>query len=70
MNLHSDTSVSEIIFLRKKFASDDEAYNFYNAYARNMGFRVRKKEINKSRRPPHEVLCRKYYCNIKGVKRL
>ena len=44
MNLHSDTSGSEIIFVGKKFVSDDEAYHFYNAYARNRRFGVRKKK--------------------------
>jgi len=43
MNLHSDTSGSEITFAGKEFASDDEAYNFNNAHARNMRFGVRKK---------------------------
>ena len=29
-----------------------------------------KKGIEKSRRPPHEVICRKYCCNKEGVKML
>jgi len=44
MNLPGEMSESVIIFLGQKFASDDEAYNFYNAYAKNKGFDVRKKE--------------------------
>jgi len=47
---------------------DDEAYNFYNSYARNRGFGVRRKGIDKSRRPPHEIICRKFCCNKEGVK--
>jgi len=58
MNLHSDTSESEIIFVGKIFASDDETYNLYNAYARNKEFGVRKK-IDKSRRPLREIIFRK-----------
>jgi len=60
MNFHGKMFGSVIIFLGKKYASDDEAYNFCNAYARNRGFGVRKKEIDKSRRPRHEIICRKY----------
>ena len=54
MNLHGEMSGS-VIFLGQQFVTDDEAYNFYNAYVRNRGFSVRKK-IDKSRRP-HEVIC-------------
>ena len=31
---------------------------------------MRKKRIDKSWRPLHEVICRKDYCNKEGVKRL
>jgi len=48
MNLHREISESVVIFLRQQFATDDEVYNFYNAYARNRGFGVRKKGIDKS----------------------
>ena len=33
-------------------------------------FGVRRKGIDKSRRPPHEVICRKFCCNTEGVKKL
>ena len=52
-----------VILLGQQFSTDDETYNFYNAYARNRGFGVRRKGIDKSRRPPREVICRKFYCN-------
>ena len=60
MNLHGEISGSVVIILEQQFTTDDEAYNFYNTYARNRGFDVRKKRIDKSYRPPHEVICRKY----------
>ena len=44
MNLHGEMSESVVIFLGQQFATDDETYNFYNTYARNRGFGVRKKE--------------------------
>ena len=47
MNLHEKMTKSVVIFLGQHFATDDEAYNFYNAYARNRGFDVRRKRINK-----------------------
>ena len=56
MILHEEMTRSIVIFLGLHFATDDEAYNFYNAYARNRGFAVRKK-IDKSQRPPHDVVC-------------
>jgi len=43
MNLYGEISGSEIIFVEQDFISDDEAYNLYNAYARNKRFGVRKK---------------------------
>jgi len=68
MNLHGDTSGSGIIFVGHEFASDDAAYNFYNAYAKDVRFEVRKKGKDKSRRPLHEVICIKYCGNKEGVK--
>ena len=62
-------SGSSNLFLGKQFSTNDEAYNFYNSYARNRGFCVRRKGIDKSRRPPHEFICRKFYCNKEGMKK-
>ena len=31
---------------------------------------MRRKGIDKSRRPPHEVICRKFCCNKEGVMKL
>ena len=41
-----DLSSSErcIIFIGQEFTSEDEIYNFYNAYVKNNRFGVRKKE--------------------------
>ena len=70
MNLHGEMSGSVVIFLGQQFVTDDEVYNFYYAYRRNKDFGVRKKGIDESRRPSHEVICRKYCCNKEGVKKL
>ena len=70
MNLYGEMFGSVVIFLGQQFATDDKVYNFYNAYVRNKGFGVKKKEIDKSCRLPHEVICRKYCCNKEGVKKL
>jgi len=42
----------------------------YNIYARNRGFDVRRKGIDKLRRHPHEVIYRKFCFNKEGVKKL
>ena len=69
MNAYGEMSGSSNNFLGKQFFTDVEAYNFYNSYAKNRGFGVRRKGIDKSRRPPHEVICRKFCCNKEGVKK-
>ena len=45
MNFHGEISEHVVIFLGQEFATDDEAYNFYNTYVRNNDFNVRKKEL-------------------------
>ena len=70
MNLNGEISKSVVIFLGHEFATDDEIYNLYNAYAMNNSFGMRRKGIDKSCRAPHEVICRKYCCNKEGVKKL
>ena len=59
MNLYGEMFGNKMIFEGQEFASNNEAYNFYNAYVRNRRFGVRKKGIDKSRRPLYEVICKK-----------
>ena len=70
MNAHGEMSGSSDKFLGKQFLSHMEAYNFYNSFARNRGFSVRRKGTDKSRKPPHEIICRKFCCNKEGLKKL
>ena len=70
MNAHRETSGSSDKFIGKQFLSDMEAYNFYNCFARNRGFSVRRKGTDKSRKPPYEIICRKFCCNKEGLKKL
>ena len=70
LNAHGEMSGSSNNFLGKQFLTDVKAYNFYNSYARNKDFGVRRKGIDKSRKPPHEVICRKFCCNKEGLKKL
>ena len=59
---------SSVILLGQQFFTDDEVYNFYNSYKRNRGFGVRRKGIDKSRRPPHEVICKNFVAIRRGEK--
>ena len=70
MNAHGEMSGSSDKFIGKQFLSDMEAYNFYNSFARNRDFSVRRKGTDKSRKPPYEIICRKFCCNKEGVKKL
>lgn len=48
------------------FYSEEEAYNFYNSYARKRGFSVRKGHL--SRRKDGSVQCRHYMCSNEGKR--
>ncbi|XP_043716929.1 protein FAR1-RELATED SEQUENCE 12-like [Telopea speciosissima] len=48
-----------------QFGSEDEAYEFYNAYAKEKGFSIRKSRIERSR-VDKSVLSRKYVCAHEG----
>ncbi|KAJ3703813.1 hypothetical protein LUZ61_007518 [Rhynchospora tenuis] len=50
------------------FYSEEEAYNFYNSYARKRGFSVRKGHL--SRRKDGSVQCRHYMCSNEGKRQL
>ncbi|KAJ4766501.1 FAR1-related sequence 3 [Rhynchospora pubera] len=50
------------------FYSEEEAYNFYNSYARKRGFSVRKGHLSK--RKDGSVQCRHYICSNEGKRQL
>ncbi|PIA47416.1 hypothetical protein AQUCO_01400230v1 [Aquilegia coerulea] len=49
------------------FASEDEAYEFYNAYAKEKGFSIRKSHIQRSR-VDRSVISREYVCANQGFR--
>ncbi|XP_043694260.1 protein FAR1-RELATED SEQUENCE 6-like [Telopea speciosissima] len=53
--------------LGMEFESDDDTYNFYNAYAKEMGFSVLKFRVERSR-VGNRVLARSYVCSQQGEK--
>ncbi|RZC54487.1 hypothetical protein C5167_013341 [Papaver somniferum] len=55
-------------FIGKEFESQDEAYDFYNCYAGNIGFSIRRQTTNKSRVEPFEVIRRIFCCSRQGVR--
>ncbi|XP_042512660.1 protein FAR1-RELATED SEQUENCE 5-like [Macadamia integrifolia] len=48
-----------------QFGSEDEAYEFYNAYAKEKGFSIRKSRVERSK-VDKSVLSRKYVCAHEG----
>ncbi|XP_043692964.1 protein FAR1-RELATED SEQUENCE 5-like [Telopea speciosissima] len=53
--------------LGMEFESEDDAYNFYNGYEKEMGFLVRKFRVERSR-VGNRVLARSYVCSQQGEK--
>lgn len=51
----------------KEFASDSEAYAFYNDYARRAGFGIRKEYANKCRKTKI-LTSRRYVCNREEIR--
>ncbi|XP_026434297.1 protein FAR1-RELATED SEQUENCE 5-like [Papaver somniferum] len=51
----------------RTFKSDDDAYEFYNAYARTVGFSVRKQSASK-RKADKEVMGRIFCCSREGER--
>ncbi|KAI3939292.1 hypothetical protein MKW92_022956 [Papaver armeniacum] len=54
-------------FIGLQFASQDEAYEFYNAYAKEKGFSIRKSRIERSR-VDHSMISRLYVCANQGLR--
>ena len=52
--------------MRKTFKSLGEAYNFYNQYAYERGFSVRKDSLKYSKGPEATKRLRKYVCARAG----
>lgn len=51
-----------------EFPTEEDAYLYYNSYARKMGFGIRKEKIEKSRGDPSKVISRTFVCNKTGKK--
>ncbi|XP_058216125.1 protein FAR1-RELATED SEQUENCE 5-like [Rhododendron vialii] len=49
------------------FDTADEAYNFYNRYARKIGFSVRKQRTNKSKADQNKILRQVLVCSCEGT---
>ncbi|KAJ4950440.1 hypothetical protein NE237_027272 [Protea cynaroides] len=67
---------NDLVFLEKlgsepyiglQFGSEDEAYEFYNAYAMEKGFSIRKSRVERSK-VDKSVLSRKYVCAHEGFR--
>ncbi|XP_042495170.1 protein FAR1-RELATED SEQUENCE 5-like [Macadamia integrifolia] len=64
----SRTSINELEpFVGMEFETEDDAYNHYNNYAREMGFSVRKFRVERSRVDNH-ILARSFVCANQGEK--
>ncbi|XP_020245063.1 protein FAR1-RELATED SEQUENCE 5-like [Asparagus officinalis] len=58
-----------IPFEGKGFQTDNDAYNYYNAYAKKIGFGIRKDTFEKSKKASREILSRTFVCDKAGRKR-
>ncbi|XP_020266309.1 protein FAR1-RELATED SEQUENCE 5-like [Asparagus officinalis] len=63
------TFIGEAPYEGKEFATLEEAYNYYNSYAKKMGFGIRKETGDKSRKLG-EIISQVFVCNKAGRKRL
>ncbi|KAF6152801.1 hypothetical protein GIB67_004630 [Kingdonia uniflora] len=54
-------------YMSLQFGSQDEAYEFYNAYAKEKGFSIRKSRIERSR-IDHSMISRLYVCANQGLR--
>lgn len=67
---HSLSLTGEKPYIGLEFRTHDEAYNYYNSYAFQYGFGIRKESIDKSRSDPNRVISRTFVCNKAGKKRM
>ncbi|XP_020254149.1 protein FAR1-RELATED SEQUENCE 5-like [Asparagus officinalis] len=52
-----------------EFQTDNDAYNYYNVYAKKIGFGIRKATFEKSKKALGEILSRTFVCDKAGRKR-
>ena len=50
------------------FNNESEAYEFYNSYARDRGFSIRKNKTKRRKGPLTEVCRRRFVCSREGVR--
>ncbi|OVA11257.1 zinc finger protein [Macleaya cordata] len=55
-------------YIGLRFCSEDEAYEYYNAYAKEKGFSIRRNRIQRSR-ADHSVISREYVCANQGFRK-
>ncbi|KAK0581620.1 hypothetical protein LWI29_015982 [Acer saccharum] len=63
-----DGNTDGILKIGTEFESDENAYRFYNRYARLLGFNVRKDWVNRSK-IHGQVVSRKFTCSREGYRR-
>ena len=51
--------------VKKTFATEGEAYIFYNKYARDKGFSVGKQKVRRAKHPG-QLLFRRFLCSREG----
>ena len=66
-NEEIDVNNVEKPYVGMKFESDDDAYVFYNRYAKTMGFGVRKGVVRRSKKDGCVIGCR-FFCSKEGFR--
>lgn len=72
MSIHTQTleELAEYEYIiEKTFHSEDEGYEFFNAFARNKGFSLRKGKVTHGANK-YEITCRQYVCSKEGARQL
>ncbi|XP_020262384.1 protein FAR1-RELATED SEQUENCE 5-like [Asparagus officinalis] len=67
--MEDDQISDDIPFEGKEFQTDNDAYNYYNAYAKKIEFGIRKDTFEKSKKASREILSRTFVCDKAGRKR-
>ncbi|XP_057488884.1 protein FAR1-RELATED SEQUENCE 5-like [Actinidia eriantha] len=66
-NEEIDVNNVEKPYVGMKFESDDDAYVFYNRYAKTMGFGVRKGGVRRSKKDGCVIGCH-FFCSKEGFR--